>query len=137
MDMASADTKRIRDFETIDKGTNSYYDKHDRSQLIEIYNYDDWSKFWADHKHLKVPKLPPGMTNEPLPEVNFDEFYVLVALDQLRGSGGYLVEIKEIETNPKYGNRPVTIFVVSQQPGDITGTISLMTRPYHIIKARK
>ena len=134
INVASAETQHMTNFETIDKGTVSHYELSSQATTLEIYNHDDWSNFWKVHQHINASSNAP---TRPLPEINFVHYYVLAAIDQPRGSGGYVLEIKAIEIDLKHENKPVNIVVESQQPGNIVSTISVITRPYHIIKIRK
>jgi len=131
------DTLSNAELITVEKGVLSRLDNNERAHTLEIYNNEDWLAFWEEHKSVGVPGLPPELMHESAPYVNFDEYYIVVAMDQVRGSGGYLLEIASVEVDGANGNKPYTIVIKLEQPGHSVGTISLMTRPYHIVMIRR
>lgn len=131
--LANANKQRLTDFETISKGIDSQYNDTENSQLIEIYNHEEWVIFWK--KHANRPNYP--FPAPPLPEVDFRNFYVLVVLDQARGSGGYDLEITKVIVDSLNENKPFHIVTALGQPGRYTATTAEINRPYHIIKIRR
>ena len=127
---ANADTIKKIDFETIDKGFYSHYKGDNKQHIIEIYNQEDWQTFWNQHISGTFP--PP-----PLPDIDFKNYIVIVALDEMRSSGGYTLEIKKITIDTAVESRPFEIIIQLNQPGSAAGTIAVMTRPYHIVKIKK
>ncbi len=117
-------------FKTISRGQYSHYGQSDHQQVIEINNAEDWQAFWKRHVQGVLP-------SPPLPEVDFTTRFVLVAMDEVRGSGGYGIEIKEIKLDPTMSDRPFEIILQLTQPGSAAGTIAVMTRPYHIVEVEK
>ncbi len=125
-----ADSIQKVSFETIDKGGYSRYEKNDKQHIIEIYNQNEWRNFWSKHTSGTFP--PPE-----LPEINFQKHIVIVAIDEMRSSGGYTLEIKEISVDMAFENRPFMITLQSKHPGSASATTSALTRPYHIAKIEK
>ena len=117
-------------FETIDKGSYSHYEENNKQHIIEIYNQNEWQNFWDKHTSWTFPP-------SELPEINFQKHIVIVAIDERRSSGGYGLEIKEINVDTAFKNRPFTITLQSKHPGSASMTTSSLTRPYHIAKIEK
>ena len=117
-------------FETIDKGIWSQYEENNKQHIIEIYSQNEWQNFWGQHTSGTFP-------SPELPEINFQEHIVIVAIDEIRMSGGYTLEIKEISVDTTLENRPLTITLQSKHPGSASVTTCALTRPYHIIKIEK
>ncbi|MBU4304595.1 MAG: hypothetical protein KJ893_03065 [Candidatus Omnitrophica bacterium] len=125
-----ADTIKKTAFETIDKGVYSQYEENNRQHIIEIYNQDEWQEFWNQHTSGTFP-LPE------LPEIDFQKYFILIAIDEIRSSGGYTLEIKEIAIDTAFENRPFEIAIIINFPGSAAGTTAALTRPYHIVKIKK
>ncbi len=117
-------------FETVDKGQYSDYEGENKQQIIEIYNKEEWENFWR--QHVKGTYPPP-----PVPDIDFIKYYVIVAMDEVRNSGGYSLEIKEVKVDSSVGNRPFEITLQLVQPGSAAEVTGVITRPYHIIKVKK
>ena len=128
--IVTATTIRKAVFETVDKGFYSHYEGDNRQQIIEIYNKSKWKTFWEQHTKGIYPQ-------PPLPIIDFTKYYVIVAMDEIRSSGGYALEIKEVKVDSAIENRPFNIVIQLSQPGSATATTAAITRPYHIIKVRK
>lgn len=61
-------------------------------------------------------------------EIDFSEYIILASFSEIRNSGGYEIEIKNIEENPE----TIKADVINTIPNQIvTGNI---TQPYHIVK---
>jgi len=121
-------------FSTVDKGTYSPVgdEKDNKQRIVEIYNQEEWKSFWEWHKaSLKRDPAPE------LPEINFNDFIVIVAIDQIRGNGGYSLEIKNVSIDKAFKSRPFKISIEIKSPGSAQVTPSVMTRPYHIVKIKK
>ena len=125
-----ADTIKEIAFETIDKGVYSHYKKNNRQHIIEIYDKKEWQNFWEEHTsgNFPVPELPV---------VKFRKYFIVIAIDEIRGSGGYMIEINKITIDTAVENRPFTIILQLNQPGSAACTTAALTRPYHIIKIKK
>tara|TARA_R110001592_G_scaffold1039_1_gene6085 strand:+ start:1752 stop:2180 length:429 start_codon:yes stop_codon:yes gene_type:complete len=130
---ANADTNRVIDFETIDKGSSSKYDIDVPSNLIEIYSKDHWEDFWKKHTDSGIPNF----RTHPSPKINFAKYYVLVAIDRSINTGVSSIEIKEVEISPNHENKPFSVVTESKHIGPITMILTVNTRPFHIIKIKK
>ena len=125
-----ADTIKKIDFETIDKGIYSQYEKNNKQHIIEIYNQKECQEFWNQHTSGIFP--PPE-----LPEFNFQKYFILIAMDEIRSSGVYILEIKEIAIDITFENRPFEIAIIINFPISAACTTGALTRPYHIVKIKK
>ncbi|MFA5270915.1 MAG: protease complex subunit PrcB family protein [Candidatus Omnitrophota bacterium] len=127
---ANAQTIKKVNFETIDKGNYSYYKDNDRQDNIEIYNQQEWQIFWNQHIG--------GLSPKPLlPKVDFKDYFVIAAMDEIRASGGYTLEIEEVTIDTSVENHPFGIIIKLKQPGSAAGTTAALTRPYHIVKIKR
>ena len=121
-------------FKTVAKGTYSPTGEEvdNKQRIVEIYNHSEWISFWKWHieaiKSFPEPKMP---------EIDFSIFIVVVAIDQIRGSGGYSIQIKEVTVDTALKNRVWGISSNNYYPGSAAVTPSVMSRPYHIIKFKK
>ena len=125
-----SDTIKKIPFETIDKGTDSKYGKNNKQHIIEIYKQHDWKIFWGQHTNGTSP-------SPKLPGIDFQKYFIVIAIDEIRSSGGYTLEIKEITIDTALENRPFKITLQAEQPGSAGITTSVLTRPYHIVKIKK
>jgi hypothetical protein len=124
-----ADSIQKVSFETIDKGMNSQYEENNKQHIIEIHNQNEWQDFWSQHTSGMFP-------SSELPEINFQKHIVIVAIDEIRNSGGYTLEIKEIAVDTAAENRPFEIILELSQPGSAAGVTGALSRPYHIVKIK-
>lgn len=62
--------------------------------------------------------------------INFNEFIVIVVVDEIYPSGGHSIDITKMEDYPKY----IDINVEKSLKGNVT---SIITQPYHIVKIPK
>lgn len=108
------------DMETIGRGAHSGI--MTREQLV-IASPDEWEEFWSRHASLQLP--PPI-----LPEVDFSAEMVIAVFSGEKPTGGYSVEISEVE----FAEDEVNIFFeeVSPVPGE--PVTEALTQPFHIIK---
>ena len=121
------------EFETIDEGIFSNYNegifsnykKNKREYIIEIYYQHDWETFW--YKHTRGIFPPPE-----LPEINFQKYFIVIAIDETRKTSGYFLDIENIFVAPAIENQIVQITLQLRQPGPVVQRVS--TRPYHIVK---
>ena len=125
-----ADTNTKVEIETIKKGWLHNPKLGGEQVLIEIYNNQEWSVFWA--KYFKNFR-----TVSEVPAIDFDNYIVIAALDATRGGGGYSIEIKEITMGASSEGRPFKVVLELQQAGSAAVTTSAMTRPIHIVKIKK
>ena len=125
-----ADTIKKTVFETIDKGVYSQYEENNKQHIIEIYTQNEWQKFWNHHTIGTFP-------SPELPKIDFQKYLIVIAIDEIRSSGGYTLEIKDIAIDSTLENRPFDITITLNYPGSAAGTTSALTRPYHIVKIKK
>ena len=125
-----SDTIKTILFETIDRGAGSKYEKNNKQHLIEIYKQHDWKIFWGQHTNGTFP-------SPKLPEVDFQNYFIVIAIDEIRSSGGYTLAIKEITIDTALKNRPFRITLQAEQPGSASTTTNALTRPYHIVRIKK
>jgi len=125
-----SDTIKTILFETIDRGAGSKYEKNNKQHLIEIYKQHDWKIFWGQHTNGTFP-------SPKLPEVDFQNYFIVIAIDEIRSSGGYTLAIKEITIDTALENRPFRITLQAEQPGSASTTTNALTRPYHIVRIKK
>ena len=117
-------------FETIEQGIWSHYAIDEKQHMIEITNQNDWQTFWDQHTNNISPA-------PQLPEIDFQQFFILIAIDEIRASGGYTLEITEITIDTAAEHRPFVITLQAKQPGSASANISALTRPYHIVRVKK
>ncbi len=115
-------------FETIDKGYYSHYDENYGQHIIEIYNQNDWQSFWDKHTATDPAS--------ELPEIDFQEYIVIIAMDAMRNTGGYDLRIKEIFVDTASENKPFKVNMVAEHPGSAALVTFAFTRPYHIVKIK-
>ena len=125
-----SDTIKTILFETIDRGAGSKYEKNNKQHLIEIYKQHDWKIFQGQHTNGTFP-------SPKLPEVDFQNYFIVIAIDEIRSSGGYTLAIKEITIDTALENRPFRITLQAEQPGSASTTTNALTRPYHIVRIKK
>lgn len=63
--------------------------------------------------------------------IDFDNYQLLVAFDQIRGTGGYSIEINNITENANTIEASINI----TSPGPVATMV--MTQPFHIVKIPK
>lgn len=135
--VASAETRRITNFETIEKGFDSYYEGNKGTKVFEIYKNPDWIKFWGEHRGYKLPHKADPVITKPAPEIDFNHNYIVVVLDQPRGSSGYELTLQAIEFNDQFGNQPISLIIETKIPGPNTLNALMYSRPFHIVKIKK
>lgn len=89
---------------------------------IVITNSTQWAEVWKKHSTKQIPA-------KPTPEVNFEKESVLfVSLGQKR-SGGYSVEITDLEQTA--GKTKVLVKTQSPKAGGVQ--LQAITSPFHIV----
>ena len=121
----------VSDFETIGKGSLSPpYDYAEKQRIIEIYNQKELEVFWG--KYFDDP-----VSGYEIPNIDFNNYFLVAAVDSIRSSGGFSIEIKSIEFYDNSQRYPSGFKVELNQPGSRVGTIAVMSQPYHLIRVRK
>jgi len=116
------DVKLDSEFETIAKGTQSGYNKHDS---LVIKDQAEWEKIWSLHTSNldQIPRVP---------EIDFKTYMVIAIFRGEFRTSGYLTEIAQInESNDKI---EVTVTETDEVKGMV---LDVLTYPYHIIKVKK
>ena len=112
-------------FETIDIGDQSGV-AGGELQIFKIETQAEWDDFWSNHQGNVIP--PP-----PAPSVDFSQEMVIAVVDQQRPSGGFQLEITEIEEV----EGGLVVRVNKQSPGaDCIVTLAL-TQPFHVVRVAK
>lgn len=116
------DAKQSPEFETIDKGTQSGYNK--RASLV-IKDQAEWENVWNLHTSNldQIPRVP---------KVDFNTDMVIAIFRGEFPSSGFYTEITNItESKDK-------IEVTVTETNDLKGMLlDVMTYPYHIVKLRR
>ncbi len=116
------DSKSETEFETIDKGTQSGYQK--RASII-IKDKDRWEEIWNLHSS-NLDQIPH------IPEIDFSKDMVIAIFRGEFPSSGFSTEVSSI--NEKDGR----LEVVVTETDDIKGMVlDVITYPFHIIKIQK
>lgn len=134
--LANAENIINAKFETLDKGDILRGEDDNSQHNLEIYNQQEWQDFLNKHtsgyNHGKKFSLP---------EVDFNDWFVVVAIDEQRPHLGYTFEIEAIDiydTKSSYslGNHhPLEIKIKQGGAGGISG--QMIIRPYHIVKVER
>jgi hypothetical protein len=102
----------------------------DDARELVIKNERGWKNLWKNHVKNTVP--PP-----PMPAVNFETYDVIAVFLGSRSTGGYSVQIGDIEETSWEGSpaRIVHLKTIEPAPG-MMNTMAL-TQPFHIMTAPK
>ena len=120
------------DVETVHKGVNGAYSEPGTDtqlvwpQIWVISNQADFRAFW-ESLHRDTTPLPP------VPSVDFDYKDVVAVVDMVRPSGGYGIEIREVQE----GMDGIWLTIVRSKPGEGCMTAQSLTQPYHLVAVRK
>jgi hypothetical protein len=93
---------------------------------IIISNQKDFEKIWVECYSIQIPQ-------PKAPKINFEEECVLIAFAGEFSTGGYKVELANI--NKK--RRSMNVDVIITAPGADCNVTSAMTQPFHMIKMKK
>lgn len=111
-------------FSLIGKG-NFYGSTYVTPQNSVINNTTDWNNFFTQiNAHTNV--------SDSFTEINidFNQFMIIVVVDQVRNSGGHSIDIMTATENPLN----ITVDVEKLLNGNVT---TVITQPYHIVKIQK
>lgn len=111
-------------FSLIGKG-NFYGGTYVTPQNSVITNTADWNNFLAQADATNNVSGSFTETN-----INFNQFMILVAVDQVQNSGGHSIDIMTAVEHPLN----ITVEVDKLLIGDAT---TVITQPYHIVKIQK
>lgn len=125
---------QILELETIDKGGYSKYEIEVPSRLIEIYSKDQWLSFWSKHTYSGRP----GFRIKSAPYIDFNDYYILVAIDHTLNTGTSSIRIKSVETSSLPNSyKPLSVTIESEHAGLTAMVLAMNSRPYHIVKIPK
>ena len=110
-------------FSTIAAGNYSGISK---KKNVIISNQKDFEKIWSECYSIQIPQ-------PKAPQINFEKECVLIAFSGEFSSGGYKVELANI--NKK--RRSMNVDVINTAPGADCNVTSAMTQPFHMIKMQK
>ena len=103
-------------FTTIARGGMSQVDS---ARTVVVRTAPEWTELWKEHA---------GSTNPPA--VDFTKTMVLAVFAGMRPSGGYAVEITQIEKN----DGPIVVTYRERKPGPDDITTQALTFPFHIVR---
>jgi len=120
-------------FKTIDKGEISFYrygDPDFAGAVMDIRDWGSWVWFWRMHTKGIQPV-------RPVPRVDFQREMVLVAiLGYQTSGGGPSIEIVSIEDLPLLWIAQGRSVRVQIEENRDPGLLTVITNPYHIVRAR-
>lgn len=111
-------------FVTLGRSPQGSYAFTDRENLV-LTDAAAFESLWVQ-LHAHTEPAPP------VPSVDFSEEVVIGVFLGLRSSGGYAVEIQQVGSS----RGVVGVHVEERAPGSDCVTTSVMTSPYHLVKAR-
>lgn len=118
--------------ETVDKGVGGAYSEPGTDtqlvwpQIRVIAGEDEFKTFW-ESLHRNLTPLPP------LPAVDFTRHDVVAVVDMVRPSGGYGIEVQEVQE----GMDGIWLTIIRRKPGQGCFTAQSLTQPYHLVAMRK
>ncbi len=110
---------------TVDQGFQSGL--RERKSVV-IKNEKEWRELWQVHSSSFAPA-------KPVPSVDFNEEMIVAVFAGEKRTGGYEVEIAEIEADRTKRQLRVS-YRESKPPPDAIVT-QVLTQPYHIVKLKK
>lgn len=109
--------------ESIEKDFSSNLDFYQAGTVRFFHNINDFDSFYQG--------LKTNATNIETPHVDFSQFRIIVAVDKVRSSAGYSVEIISVEKKDE-STYVTNVQYISPKKDDVVATV--LTKPYHIIK---
>jgi hypothetical protein len=94
-----------------------------KKKTLIITNQKDFEKTWSECYSIQIPQ-------PKAPQINFEKEIVLVAFAGEFSSGGYKVEL----TNINKKRKTINVNVINTTPGANCNVTSAMTQPFHMIK---
>ncbi|MFL9833510.1 protease complex subunit PrcB family protein [Chryseobacterium terrae] len=120
----NSDVKNQIEFQLIGKG--NLIGNYVSQQNTIITNSLQWSSFLNKIDSTTYPTSASFITTH----VDFNEYMVIIVVDETYPSGGHSIEITKMEDYPQY----INIHVEKSLNGNAT---SFITQPYHIVKIPK
>ena len=109
-------------FETIASGDQSGM-SDGQLQLLKLDTQAKWEEFWSRHQSVVMPQ-------PDVPPVDFSREMVIAVVDKRESSGGFGIEITDIEDD---GGRLV-VRVSKQAPSSDCIVTAVITQPFHIVR---
>ncbi len=109
-------------FETIGAGDQSGM-SGGQLQLLKLDTQAKWEEFWSRHQSVVTPQ-------PDVPAVDFSQEMVIAVVDKQESSGGFGIEITDIEGD---GGR-LLVRVSKQVPGPDCIVTAVITQPFHIVR---
>ncbi len=110
-------------FETIERGDQSAI-AVEQPQLFKIETQAQWEEFWSQHQASVVPA-------PDLPQVAFSRETVIAVVDTQEPSGGFGIEITDIE---EVESGRLAVRVRKDVPGPDCVVTAAITQPFHIVR---
>jgi hypothetical protein len=126
---------KSRDFQTVFHGSRDTYSGKDGQHVVEVYSVKEWKELWR--------KIHAGNDDPPVcPEIDFHEYGVVAAIDQLRPTTGYSIEIRKVELfkeglSGKEDVGVLNVEIKSIHPGRGVLKGFMISRPIHLVKFKK
>ncbi|MCH8851238.1 MAG: protease complex subunit PrcB family protein [Planctomycetes bacterium] len=90
-----------------------------------IRSEGQWQKMWRrGHPPRRVAEQPP-----PPPPMSFEKEMIIAVFQGMCPSGGYRIEIKEINET----DEGINVVVQQRRPGPQEGTTAVITNPSHLV----
>ena len=112
-------------FATIDQGTHSGV--RERQSLV-IKSAEEWENL------LQAHRISTGSERSGA-RIDFELEMVVAVFSGPKPSGGYHIQITEIENDPV--NQRLTILIRESKPSPGTVVTQVLTHPYHIVRLKK
>lgn len=116
--------------ETLAQGVNSEYGRIDELPIPE--DAPPECMVLTDEEELRL-LLSQAYIEEPLDEVDFDRYIVMVAMQGPKNTGGHAISI--MHASQAGTEIRVEVDVVEPEPGSMTAQI--LTSPYHLVTAER
>ncbi len=112
-------------FETIDAGDQSGI-VLEQPQVFTLDTEDQWADFWSRHNAIVTPQ-------PALPAVDFSRDMVIAVVDRTEPSGGFRLEITDIED----AAGRLVVRVSKTIPGSDCIVTAVITQPFHLVRMAK
>jgi hypothetical protein len=111
------------EFSVIGQGNHYNWNFENPKANLVIKNNDQWTILKNHLTSYSIAQL--NETN-----IDFNKYYVIAVVDEVRHSGGYSIDITKISQT----DRSIIVKVEQLKKGDFT---SIITQPFHIVKIAK
>ncbi len=112
-------------FETIEVGDQSGI-VLEQPQVFTLDTEDQWADFWSRHHTIVTPQ-------PALPAVDFSRDMVIAVVDRTEPSGGFRLEITDIED----AAGRLVVRVSKTIPGPDCIVTAVITQPFHLVRMAK